>query len=82
MVGQKVDTNEVDAEIEKALKQFKDDPNGCVIIPSFIQDMSIFRRVYFSGTFVPRLLALHSEEPSEIKALFIDALKIAGKLTN
>ena len=70
--------SETDREIEKVVAMFEANQLGA--LPPYVHELSVFKRSYFTGIFLPRLVYLQDIDPKESRAFFIEALKNAGKM--
>ncbi len=67
------ENSEADEDIVMALQQFQE--NGNSAIPKSVINMSMFRKAFFRGVFVPRLQHLQLTNPCDSKRSFIECLK-------
>ena len=64
------------ADVETGLRQFRE--NG--VVPKSILEMSVFRKGYFVGSFLPILLNPEAVKNDKTRQLFIDHLRRSGKV--
>ena len=63
-------------DVERGLRQFQESGT----IPKSILEMSVFRKGYFVGSFLPVLLAPEAVKQNETRQSFIEYLRRAGKV--
>ena len=74
-------TEETDADIEKVIKLFEQ--KFCKELPSYVKHELIwFKKPYFHGVFLPRLLQLNQDSPQDSRKLLVEVLLKSGEIPN